>query len=138
MLLGIGVAAAQAAISTNNNFGYNDKIFVTEFGTINPVTHTFLVPTSRSPGEVMGQIIGQKVIIIDPSTLSSQSFIALNTNIDDFRPVGLQFTPDGRDLFLTSIEKHQIRDVTPTGVPLPNPEDWPFLNTGTVWKIIRK
>ena len=75
-------------------------------------------------------------LIIDPGTLDSQSFISLKTNIDDFRPVGLQFTPDGNDLYLTSIEKHQIRDITPTGVPLPNPEDWQFLNTGTVWKII--
>jgi len=36
--------------------------------------------------------MGQNVIIIDPSILGSQSFISLKTNIDDFRPVGLQFT----------------------------------------------
>jgi glucose/arabinose dehydrogenase len=138
MLLGIGVAVAQAAISTNDSFGYPGKIFVTQFGTIDPVTHTFLIPKYRSPGQVMGQTIGQKVIIIDPTSLGIRDFVSLKTNIDDFRPVGLQFSPDGRELYLTSIEKHQIRDVTPTGVPLPNPEDWPFQNTGTVWKITQK
>jgi glucose/arabinose dehydrogenase len=135
MSIGIGVAGTQAAISTNSSFGFKGRIFMGEFGTIDPVTHVFLIPKNRSPGGIMGKVIGQRVIIVDTQTKNLQDFISLNTNVPDFRPVGLQFTPDGSMLYIASIEKEQIRDVTPTGVPLPAPSDWPYLKTGIIWKV---
>jgi glucose/arabinose dehydrogenase len=137
MLIGQSVGVGQAAISTNDSFGFKGMIFISDFGTIAPVTHQFQVPKQRNPGELMGQIIGQKIAIVDPNNRSMRDFIALNTNIPDFRPVGLQFSPDGSVLYIASIEKEEIRKVTPTGAPLSAPSDYPYLKTGVIWKVTR-
>jgi glucose/arabinose dehydrogenase len=133
--LGMSVGATQAAISSSNTFGYNGKIFVGEFGTIAPITHKFHIPKNASAGEVMGNLIGQKLVVVDPKTKDVKDFIKLNSVDAAWRPVGLQFTPDGNAMYITSIEKEQIRDVTPSGVPLPTSADWPYLKTGTIWKV---
>jgi glucose/arabinose dehydrogenase len=133
--LGMSVAATQAAISTNDNFGSKGKIFIGEFGTIAPVTHVFHESRNASAGEVMGQLIGQKVVVVDPQTSKVQDFIALNSVEPAWRPVGIQFTPDGNTLYIASIEREEVRNVTPTGTPLPSPADWPYLKTGTIWKV---
>jgi glucose/arabinose dehydrogenase/plastocyanin len=135
--LGMSVGNAQAAYSTNDNFGFKGKIFITEFGTIAPVTHTFHKPTERSVGDIMGKIIGQKIVMVDPNTKSLNGFISLNTPVASFRPVGLGFTNDGNTLYVSSIEKEVERKVTPLGGILPTTVDYPSLNTGTVWKIER-
>ncbi|HJT47752.1 MAG TPA: hypothetical protein VJ729_06180 [Nitrososphaeraceae archaeon] len=135
--LGMSVGATQAAISGSDSFGYNGKIFVGEFGTIAPVTHKFHIPKNASAGEVMGNLIGQKVVVVDPATKKVDDFIKLNSVDAAWRPVGLQFTPDRSTMYITSIEKHQIRDVTPSDQPLPLPADWPYLKTGTIWKVTR-
>jgi glucose/arabinose dehydrogenase len=133
--LGMSVAATQAAISSNSSFGYNGLMFIGEFGTIAPVTHTFHIPNGMNPGTLMGQIRGQNVVIFDPQSRNVLNFITLNTPVGEWRPVGLQFTPDGSALYIASIEKEEIRSVTPTGVPLPHPTDWPYLKTGIIWKV---
>jgi glucose/arabinose dehydrogenase len=133
--LGMSVGATQATISSSDAFGYKDRIFIGEFGTIAPVTHKFHIPKNASAGEVMSTLLGQKVVVVDPKTKGVQDFIKLNSVDAAWRPVGLQFSPDGNTMYITSIEKEQVRDVTPGGVPLPTPSDWPYLKTGTIWKV---
>ncbi len=135
--LGMSVGNAQAAYSTNDNFGFKGKIFVAEFGTIAPVTHTFHKPVERSVGDIMGKIIGQKIVMVDPNRKTISDFISLNTPVASFRPVGLGFTYDGNTLYVASIEKEVERKVTPLGGILPTTSDYPSLNTGTIWKIER-
>ena len=125
----------QAAISNSDRFGYKGNIFITEFGTIAPVTHMSHTPKNASAGEVMGSLLGQKVVVVDLRTKKVQDFIKLNSVYSAWRPVGLQFSPDGDAIYITSIEKEQIRDVTPTDVPLHLPADWPYLKTGTIWEV---
>jgi glucose/arabinose dehydrogenase len=135
--LGMSVAATQAAISSSSSFGSKGMIFIGEFGTIAPVTHKFQKPVNASAGDVMGQLIGQKVVIVNPQNNKVQDFIKLNTAVPDWRPVGIQFAPDGNSLYIASIEREEVRNVTPDGVPLPSPADWPYLKTGIIWKVTR-
>jgi glucose/arabinose dehydrogenase len=107
--LGMSIAAAQAAISTSDAFGYKDRVFIAEFGTIAPVTHMSHIPNNISAGQVMAQLIGQKIVVVDPKTGKVQDFIGLNTMEPDWRPVGLQFSPDGNALYIASIEKEEVR-----------------------------
>ena len=85
----------------------------------------------------MGKIIEQKIAIIDPQNDTVKDFISLNNPVSSFRPVGLGFTPDGSILYISSIEKELIRKMTPEGGILPSTADYPFLKTGTIWKIIK-
>lgn len=135
--LGMSVGNSQAAYSTNEQFGFKGKIFVGEFGTIAPVTHIFHKPNERDVSDIMGKIIGQKIVIVDPNTRTLHDFISLKNPVASFRPVGLGFTPDGSVLYLASIEKEQERMITPKGGVLSTTTDYPFLGTGTIWKIIK-
>ena len=135
--LGMSVAVTQSAYSSNDKFGYKGKIFVGEFGTIAPITHTFHSSLEGDVGGVMGKVIGQKIAIVDPQNRTVNDFITLSSPASSFRPVGLQFTPDGSALYLASIEKEVVRKVTPMGGELPTSSDYPYLQTGTIWKIIK-
>jgi DNA-binding beta-propeller fold protein YncE len=85
----------------------------------------------------MGKIMGQKVVIIDTQNETISDFITLSNPASSFRPVGLGFSPDGNTLYLASIEKEVIRNVNPLGGVLPSASDYPFLQTGTIWKITK-
>jgi len=134
----VGTAFTQADRSFSDSFGFKDKILMGEFGTLAPQTH--LTANSRlgiSVGSVMGQTIGQKIVVFDPKTLSLSDFITLNTADGSFRPTGLKFSPDGKSLYITSVGINQVRTITPKGVSLPFPlgQPWAFPRTGIVWKI---
>jgi glucose/arabinose dehydrogenase len=134
----VGTALTQADRSFSDSFGFKDKILMGEFGTFAPQTH--LTANSRlgiSVGSVMGQTIGQKIVVFDPKTLSLSDFITLNTADGSFRPTGLKFSPDGKSLYIASVGINQVRTITPKGVSLPFPlgQPWAFPRTGIVWKI---
>lgn len=131
------VGNTQAAYSTSEQFGHKGKIFVGEFGTIAPVTHTFHKPLERNVGEIMGEIIGQKIVMVDPENRTVTDFISLKNPVASFRPVGLGFTPDGSALYVASIEKEVERKVTTEGGILSATTDYPFLKTGTIWKVTK-
>jgi hypothetical protein len=77
------------------------------------------------------------VIIFDPDTGQIQDFIRLKNVDASFRPVGLQFSPDGKALYIASIENHEVRKLTPTGALLNKPDEYPFAMTGVIWKVWR-
>jgi glucose/arabinose dehydrogenase len=138
----VGTAFTHIAFSNgSNNFGFKKgSAFIAEWGTLAPQTH--LTANSRfgmSIGSVMGQIIGQRVIVFDPVTFKIQNLISLNTADGTFRPTGLQFSPDGNTLYIASTGLNEVRTIAPSGVPVPFPLGlpWAFENTGTIWKVTR-
>ncbi|HET7641074.1 MAG TPA: hypothetical protein VFK47_20360 [Ktedonobacteraceae bacterium] len=100
-----------------------------------PVQHVSQIPKEMAAGIVMGQLVGQKVVIFDPDTGTIENFITPSVADASFRPVGLQFSPDGKDLYMASLEVHEVRKVTPTGAILPTHEEWPYAMTGVIWKV---
>ncbi len=133
--LGGAVAASQLAYSTSDEFGFKDHMFLAEFGTSAPVQHIHQIPKERSPGSVMGQMLGQRVVVIDTESGNFGDFISLNAPESSFRPVGLQFSPDGSALYIASIEDHVIRKITPTGAILGSHAEWPYAVTGVIYKV---
>jgi glucose/arabinose dehydrogenase len=133
--LGGAVAASQLAYSTSDEFGSKGKMFLAEFGTSAPIQHIHQIPKERSPGSVMGQMLGQRVVVIDTESGNFGDFISLNAPESSFRPVGLQFSPDGSSLYIASIEDHVIRKVTPTGAILDSHHEWPYALTGVIYKV---
>lgn len=131
------VSATQLAFSTSDTFGFKGKMFIGEFGTSAPIQHLFQKPKERSPGDVMGRLVGQKVAMFDPDTGNLASFIEPSVVDAGFKPVGLQFSPDGSQLYVASIEMHEVRKVTPTGAILAEHHEWPFAMTGVIWKVTR-
>ena len=85
----------------------------------------------------MGKIIGQKVIVFDPVSGNFRNFLTLNTADGTFRPTGVQFSPDGKALYVASVGLNEVRTITPSGAVLPFPLGLPyaFEYTGVVWKI---
>ena len=97
-------------------------VFIGEFGTLAPQTH--LTANSRlgiNIGSVMGQIIGQRVAVFDPSTFNLKDFLTLNTADGNFRPTGLAFSPDGNTLYIASVGLNEVRTVSPSGGSSPIP-----------------
>lgn len=133
--LGAAVAATQVAFSTSDEFGLKGRMFLGEFGTSAPIQHVFQEPQELSPGEVMGRLVGQKVIAYDPDTGSMINFIAPTVADGSFRPVGLQFSPDGGKLYIASIEIHEVRQVTPSGALLSGPAEYPYAMSGVIWEV---
>jgi hypothetical protein len=88
-------------------------------------------------GSVMGQIIGQRVALFDPSNFSVRNFISLNTADGSFRPTGLKFSPDGNALYIASIGLNEVRNFSPAGAPLGFTfgVPWGFEYTGVIWKV---
>jgi glucose/arabinose dehydrogenase len=140
ILTDVGAALTQVAISNNSSFGpqYKGQAFIGEVGTFAPQTH-LSAASSYGPyiGTVMGKILGQKVISFDPITGNFKDFLTLNTAAGNFRPTGLQFSPDGKSLYVVGVGLLEVRTITPNGAVLPFPLGLPysFEYSGVVWKI---
>ncbi len=54
-----------------------------------------------------------------------------------FRPTGLQFSPDGKTLYVAGVGLNEVRTITPSDAVLPFPLGLPyaFEYTGVIWKI---
>jgi hypothetical protein len=98
--------------SSNNNtdkFGLEGMAFIAEFGIMVPITHL--------PGSVKNQeereIVGQKVVMLDPQTKNYSEFISLKTPDTSFRPVGITFNPNEDALYIASIGKVEVRTTLP-------------------------
>lgn len=138
LVVDVGAALTHVAVSNSSKFGFNGMAFIGEFGTLAPQTH--LTANSRfgiSIGSVMGQLIGQKVIVLDPNTLQTKNFVSLNTADGTFRPTGLGFSPDGDALYIASVGLNEVRTIAPSGAALPYPLGlpWAFEHTGVIWKV---
>jgi plastocyanin len=123
--------------SNDSSFGFEGKGFIGEFGTLAPQTHLTAEPESIAPNSVMGQIIGQEVITFDPNTSEIGTFMSLNRADLSFRPVDIEFSPNGDALYLLSIAKYEVRTVTPTGgiLPFQFGQPWPYAYSGILWKV---
>jgi glucose/arabinose dehydrogenase len=135
----VGAALTQIDFSKNDSFGYKGQAFIGEYGTLAPQTHLTAIPPEASPGSVMGQLIGQKIIVVDPLTGSIGSFISINTADESFRPTGIKFSPDGKSLFIASVGNNEVRTITPKGgiLPFPMGQPWTYPYTGIVWQVTR-
>ena len=142
--LSIGAALAQVDFSrsssknNNNNtdkFGFGDMAFIAEFGIMAPITHL--------PGSIKNQedreIVGQKVVMLDPQTKNYSDFISLKTPDTGFRPVGIAFNKIEDALYIASIGKVEVRTTLPNNntIQLPEPVPWYYPNTGAIWKMTK-
>jgi hypothetical protein len=80
----------------------------------------------------------ENVIAFDPVSGNFHNFLSLNTANGNFRPTGLQFSPDGKSLYVVGVGLNEVRTITPSGAVLPYPLGLPyaFEYTGVVWKVI--
>ena len=150
-LLGEAVAVTQIALSNNNQFGFKGMAFIGEFGTAAPLIHPFAQITQEMPG-FKPEIIGQKVIVLDPEKGNFTDFVSLKKIDKSFRPIGVKFNPNGDALYIISNSKFEIT----TDVPGPasgldnyrvgkglytfaslHATAWPYANTGIVWKVTK-
>ena len=137
--LGIGSALAQVDFSRSppsknaDNFGLEGMAFIAEFG--------IMVPISHLPGSLKNQereIVGQKVVMLNPQTKNYTDFVSLNSPDASFRPVGIGFNPKEGALYIASIGKVEVRTTLPNNsIHLPEPVPWYYLNTGVIWKVIK-
>ncbi len=131
----------QFDFSTNNNFGYEGMAFAGEIGIMAPITHpltTENIIDQLAPSQLKDQqeIVGQKVIVLDPTNGNHSNFVSLKNPDANFRPVGIEF--DERDngaLYIISIGKIELRNELPNGTPLPLPLAWAYPYTGAIWKV---
>jgi glucose/arabinose dehydrogenase len=151
-LLGEGVAVTQIVVSNNNDhFGFKGKAFIGEFGTAAPLIHPFAQITQEMPG-FKPEIIGQKVIMLDPSKGNFTDFVSLKKIDKTFRPIGIKFNPSGDALYIISNSKFEITTDVPgpwsgidgykTGKGLYpfaslHAIAWPYANTGIIWKVTK-
>lgn len=133
----VGAAMTQIAFSNSSQFGFKGKAFLGEFGTYAPQTHLSAVPPGANAVPVMGQTMGQKIIMMDPTNASIQDFISLKTADSTFRPTGLAFSPDGNTLYIASVARTEVRSTTPQGGVLPFTYGlpWSYLYSGVIWKV---
>lgn len=136
-VLDVGAALTQIDFSKNDSFGYGGQAFIGEYGTLSPQTHLTAIPPNRSPGAVMGQLIGQKIIAVNTLTGKITKFISINTADESFRPAGLKFSPDGNSLYIASVGNNEVRTVTPKGAIFPYPmgQPWTYPYTGIIWQV---
>jgi DNA-binding beta-propeller fold protein YncE len=113
----VNAALTHVAVSNSTKFGFKGMALIGEFGTLAPQTH--LTANSRlgiNTGSVMGQIIGQRVVVVfDPSTFNLKDFLTLNTADGNFRPTGLALSPDGNTLYIASVGLNEVRTISPSG-----------------------
>jgi len=137
-VLDVGTGITQLAISPAK-FGLdNGTSLIAEFGTLAPQTHLEAAGKSGPQiGTVMGQLIGQRIIEYNYKTGDWNDWLTINTADGSFRPTGLEFSPDGKSLYVTSVALNEVRTVTPAGAVLPFPlgQPWAYTDTGIVWKI---
>ncbi|MGN6708207.1 MAG: PQQ-dependent sugar dehydrogenase [Candidatus Nitrosocosmicus sp.] len=150
-LLGEGVAVTQVQVSKNNSFGFPGMAFVGEYGTAAPLIHPFAQMTEKLPG-FNPEIVGQKVLMLNPKTGNFSDFISLKQIDKYFRPVGVKFNPQGDALYVVSNGRFEITTDVPgpfsgvdhykTGKGLYtfaslHATAWPYANTGVVWKVTK-
>ncbi|HZD35488.1 MAG TPA: hypothetical protein VE130_09810 [Nitrososphaeraceae archaeon] len=139
---GLESANNSSDISNQNrssNFGLdNNTSLIAEFGTLAPQTHLEAAgKLGPQLGTVMGQLIGQRIIEYNYKTGDWNDWLTINTADGSFRPTGLEFSPDGKSLYVASVALNEVRTVTPTGAVLPFPlgQPWAYTDTGILWKI---
>ena len=140
----VGAALAQIDFSfptstlsssnSTNDFGLKDMAFIAEFG--------IMIPTSHLPWSLKNQnqeIVGQKVIVLNPQNKSYSDFVSLDKPDTSFRPVGIAFNKNENTLYITSISKVEIRTTLPNGnnIGLSEPSPWYYPNTGVIWKVTK-
>jgi glucose/arabinose dehydrogenase len=135
----VGAALTQIDFPKNNTFGDAGDAFIGEYGTLAPQTHLTAMPPNSSPGSIMGRLIGQKIITLDPKTGSASLFMSLNTADESFRPTGIKFSPDGKSLYVASVGNNEVRTITPKGgiFPFPMGQPYTYPDTGVIWEISR-
>jgi glucose/arabinose dehydrogenase/plastocyanin len=133
----VGAALTRVAFSNSSQFGFKGLALIGEFGTLAPQTHLTAVPEGSNGGPVMGEVIGQKVITMDPNTGNIGTFISLKTADSTFRPTGVAFSPDGNTLYIASVAKNEVRSTTPQGGVLPFTFGlpWAYPYSGVIWKV---
>jgi DNA-binding beta-propeller fold protein YncE len=143
--LGVGAALGQVDFSSsssknndNNNtdkFGLGGMAFIAEFGIMTPITHLH----ENIKNQQKTEIVGQKVVMLDPQTKNYGDFVSLKTADTSFRPVGVAFDPNEDALYIASIGKVEIRTTLSgnNSIQLPEPVPWFYPNTGVIWKITK-
>jgi hypothetical protein len=139
LILKVGAAVGEERlINESSKFGFDGKILLAEYGTLAPQTHLSAdSPFQMYIGGVMGQTIGQDIQILDPKTFALDKFIGINTANGAFRPFGIQFGPDEKTLYISSVGKDEARLITPNGVQLPFTIPWSIPTTGSIWKVTK-
>jgi len=139
--LKVGSALAQvdfsSSLSSYNNtnyFGFGDMAYIAEFG--------IMVPISHLPWNIKNQdkeIVGQKVVVLNPQNKSYSDFVSLDKPDTSFRPVGIEFNKNQNALYITSIGKVEIRTTLPNdnSIKLSEPSPWYYPNTGIIWKVTK-
>src|SRR5919109_1363454 len=111
---------------------------------LKPVTDPmFKSPRGKQPLQFLMQnhppvekdMIGERVIMLDPLKGNVTEFISTKVPDPSFRPVGLTFNKNDNALYIVSIGKFEVRDSLPNGTPLPLYVPWGYAHTGSIWKI---
>lgn len=135
--------------NNNNKFGYNGKIFFAERGSYAPITKTSsssgpMKSVIENNNTIIGQVvpgtnntIGQKIVMLDSKTGKLDNFLSLKKPDPTFRPIGIAFSNDANDMYISSIGKQEVRNTLPNGVPLPIPQTWVYQHTGIIWKVTK-
>lgn len=123
--------------SNNRQFGLEGMAFISEFGIMVPTSHSVQSVEGKQRGE--SEIIGQKIVILDPQTKNYSNFVSLKEPDSSFRPVGLVFNENESALYIASIGKVEVRTTSPNNhnIQLPESVPWYYLNTGIIWKITK-
>jgi hypothetical protein len=101
--------------------------FIGQFGTTYPSSHTHFEK----------DMIGERVIMLNPQTGNVSEFISTKMPDPSFRPVGLAFNKNDNALYIASIGKFEVRNTLPNGTPLPLYVPWGYAHTGSVWKVMK-
>ena len=123
--IGHAVGSTQVAISNNTAFGLQGMAFIGQFGTTYPSSHTHFEK----------DMIGERVIMLDPLKGNVTEFISTKAPDPSFRPVGLVFNKNDNALYIASIGKFEVRNTLPNGTPLPMYVPWGYAHTGSIWKV---
>lgn len=115
--------------STNSSFGFKGQMFLTEVGSVTPIT-----------GDKMNGT-GYVVLRIDPATKESTPFLQNRSSVTaggdvmatpgPRRPVDARFSPDGKTLYVVDIGVIGA-DLAAAG-PFPSPKP----GTGVIWRITK-
>jgi glucose/arabinose dehydrogenase len=123
--IGHAVGSTQVAISNSSAFGLEGMAFIGQFGTTYPSSHTHFEK----------DMIGERVVMLNPQTGNVTEFISTKAPDPSFRPIGLAFNKNDNALYIASIGKFEVRNTLPNGTPLPMYVPWGYAHTGSVWKV---
>jgi glucose/arabinose dehydrogenase len=123
--IGHTVGSTQIAISNSTAFGLQDMAFIGQFGTTYPSSHTHFEE----------DMIGERVVMLNPQTGNVTEFISTKVPDPSFRPAGITFNNNEDALYIASIGKFEVRNTLPNGTPLPMYVPWGYAHTGSIWKV---